>query len=432
MIPEPGSKNAVFEPVVAVDPQNENHIIIAAMVTDSGSDAATCANIGTPYLCANIHYHMTTDGGASWTSSEIPHGPNAGPNHPLAEATATYDPRLGFLPDGTILLEGRGLNSASASTSSGIGFATGTARGERIFSARSTDGGRTFTDFVIISQGDGVLVPGPSPSDAEGSTIAGHQVEEEAFSIAPDGTILTVWTNITATLGEEASALMMWSVSRDGGRTWAAAHTMPGTAKRVAPYDALITQEGTWIVAFLQWSGAATGGNPGDYEAWVARSADQGKTWGTKEIGAATWFPAVTQDGSLLVYAFPARNDDHTFTPSVTISQDDGGSFAPVHPLDAPQLWAATVTMIAGRNASVALYYGTDPEGSAHELRAVAVGTDWVSVPLVVEAHGTQAADALGDYFGLASTSGGAVAVWPDIGGEPAIHWARLHVLIPE
>src|ERR1051326_7712303 len=123
VIPEPGSKNAVFEPVVAVDPQNENHIIIAAMVTDSGSDEIGRAHVGTPYLCANIHYHMTTDGGASWTSSEIPHGPNAGPNHPLAEATATYDPRLGFLPDGTILLEGRGLNSASASTSSGIGFA---------------------------------------------------------------------------------------------------------------------------------------------------------------------------------------------------------------------------------------------------------------------------------------------------------------------
>lgn len=175
--PEPNN-----EPSIAVDPNDPEHLVAA------GND------YGTPNGDAWVGYHVSWDGGETWSRDLIP-GYRQGPPSELTGFEGAGDPVVMFGPEGNVYIAGicfkRALNPF------GFGYEWGRADG--IFVATSTDGGVTFDQITVVIT-------------ALQTLIMFHDKEWMAVDMN-NGNVYVMWAAFTGLV----TSNILFSRSTDGG-----------------------------------------------------------------------------------------------------------------------------------------------------------------------------------------------------------------------
>ena len=223
---------AEVEPWIVVDPTDPDHI--AAVWKQ---DRYTAGG-GSRGHVAGVSF----DGGATWESTVIPGlTPCSG-----GDWERTTDPWLAFGANGD-------LYSVSLSFDSEIPY------GGAILVNRSTDGGRTWNDPVVVHE-----APEPEYNDRE--TITADPVEA--------CTIYTTWTRFDQDPVMITTGDVVFSRSTDCGSTW----TEPVVVHRSRPVgiaaQIVVSPDGALLAFFKQ-----TRRDGEERPIWVKRSTDGGATW---------------------------------------------------------------------------------------------------------------------------------------------------------
>ena len=379
-----------FEPMAVVDPRDPEHIVVVA--SEHRPDAS-----GRTHRW-NIAY-ASFDGGRSWTRSEIPGGPSAGLDHPLVAATDMGDAVAAFLPDGTVLYAGLALNF----------FEDTVLRGYDLYVARSTDGGRTFPEVTVVASGRGLAVIGPLEAP-----VAWFANDKEWLSTGEDGTALLGWTEIEfpplddPASGEVGQNDAVFSVSRDGGRTWSAP-ALVATTGYSGSYP-LLEPDGTWHIALYNY-------NIGSLH--MATSFDEGATWGLQTLAGSTpsvaWPVLFLHEGAIH-YGHTADGEGDRPAARVLTSADHGAT------------WQPSLKFVNSGEVSWAQHtFAADGAGRLHVL-GYDGGEDGLDMTLWTQADGELSHRILdaglagssgprSHYLGLVGLPTGAFAVW--VTGDP-------------
>ena len=400
----PIDAGARFEPAVAVDPLDPLHLVATSI--DTTPDLRTGGEGWWPLA------HVSSDGGASWSTTRIPGGPSGDPRHPLSRYTAMGDPVPLFLPDGTLLL------GAIADARVAGPVVPSAKTGDALVVLRSTDGGRTFPEAAVVKEGGGAAgVVG----------LMQDEQDKEWFALGPDGTVLLSWVRIEAATPDHPSpeerVSIVVSSSTDGGRSWSPLSTVV-SGKRLQGPSPLVRDDGAWLVSYLDQS---------EQKAFTALSSDKGRTWDAQPLDASTRFPVLAKGrgpaGERIFLAYPASGDGpgSRQTPTLRWSDDGGATWSPPLALDAPEAEGPALPALAAAPDGAAYVTFWHPRGEGAQLRAVAFRDGRLSEPLVLdETEGSSART--GHYMGLASLPDGSVfAAWNALrGGEAAVTGARL------
>ncbi|MHB1260860.1 MAG: sialidase family protein [Thermoplasmatota archaeon] len=382
-----------FENILAVSPIDADHWAVASMYT-AGTGPQT------------VEVYSSWDAGATWTGATLPYGDRVPVDHPLRSVTVLADPSLVIAPDDTTLVfVGVGLTSAGAAGTYAPTFNT-------LFSARSTDGGRTFpADGVrILSQS---YVPLQDFSDYP-KTAMGH-----------DGRILAMWGNadipgsgglerFLASQGDSNQAgniEVRFSVSDDAGDSWTPPAFVYDSTHTVyySPVPAILG-DGSWVVMPSEELVLAPGG-----PVYVSRSTDEGRTWSWHETPmiAIGFGAAVGGPGSRMYYTYYEGATDFAF-PTVAWADSEEGPWTLRRLSDVPTERSAIYPSAAvdGRGVLHALYTWR-PEGSDHsETRMAQFTPDGERLADVVLEQNDRGERTFGHHFGVAALPDGAAATW--------------------
>jgi hypothetical protein len=336
------------EPHLAVDPSDEDHLIVAAMrettrdqfVTDvlvSRDGGATWQNgrstvemqRADPWLAVGhgnvaycvtlprlvtktdgtermgIYVYRSTDGGQSWSApTEVPF-----------EEGGSYDKTSIALDTTGGLFDGRIYVLATQGWTDGSGN-----RREGLIVARSTDGGTSFTVPLRF---------GPNNNLTHG---VGHPPV-----ILSDGTLVLPFFDM-AVQGSETflKHSRLWVLtSRDGGATAAGSYLVAESVAALFPFVAVDRSARHTDRLYIAWTGPE-----GDGNIYVARSDDRGKTWSrsvqvnsSSEIRQKRYKPILAvDDGGVVGVAWRDSRDDskdrctHVY---FSASMDGGNTFVP-------------------------------------------------------------------------------------------------------
>ena len=402
-----------WEPAVTVDPRDGRRVVAASM--DQGHDEN-----GQRYSWPLAH--LSEDGGATWTTTRLPMGPDQPLTHPLFAHNQADDPMVMFLADGTLLY-----TALTFAFASGANVNLG-GTGASVALWRSTDGGHTYSDGQVLHAGSGATSLRTPPG------FVGH--DKQWLAAAPDGSVLMAWNvnerGTTRCTGDCTRVLV--TASADGGRSWSQPSTLyEGVASGAFP---LVLEDGSWIVSYRQTNDAAV---------HVAVSQDEGKTWVTNtSIDSTTKFPMLaktvgpggTGERIYMVYPMSPEHDGQPDVPQVVTlrwSDDGGHSWSDALAIESTNVDARTSPAIAATpdGSAIVTYwrpYEADGGSLMAELRAVAVTPEGrLSPPLALDTH-EGPTRTTGDYMGLAALpGGGAFAVWNARHGDAhAITGARL------
>ena len=206
---------------------------------------------------------------------------------------------------------------------------SGGSHGGDIFFARSEDGGATFGEPLNLS----TSVGGDGKGRINANTWDNGSLD---IAVAPDGTILTAWT--------EYHGALWFSRSRDRGASFSKPF-------RVAGDDTFPTRAPALAVGpngnvYLTW----THGEDAGADIRIARSEDGGRTFGKSKVVAETNDysdapkVAIGRDGTLHV-VFGERSERTWRRADIryTRSTDRGDSFAPPRVISALQPGGATL-----------------------------------------------------------------------------------------
>lgn len=399
-----------WEPHVAAHPADPLHVVIATRALD--------APMGPTTFILWFDVHVSRDGGATWKVTPVRF------TKPLAAGLAPFapnvmgDPVVAFLPDGTLLLAGATLQYVPA-------VMGGVMRDIRLFVARSPDGGATFEEPAEVARSGGVLAHAFLPEPAGGlEVVAGGTMPDKPWiATGADGTALLAWSSFHMAPGEEYRGDILFSASRDGGRSWTApgmvaeGGMLTGSAPVVAP-------GGAWHVAYLDWANARVR---------VATSTDEGKTWSDVDVAPAGWMPALAAAGGRLVLAFPMGDvvgDDAPQVPALSWSDDGGATWSEPRALEKAGPAGRVLVSVAADAAGTAYvtHARSTSDGATSAFSAVALMPDGGEARLVLEGEIAAPASDLGDYLGVGAGPTGAYAVWATDAEGPrnAIAWARL------
>ncbi len=404
-----------WEPFVAVNPKNPDHIVIAHADQPSSFEEYYAT-------ASRMRVSVSEDGGATWETRVVPSGLDDSPFHPLARYKAIgYDPVIVFLPDGTLVMSAIATLHVLAPDVPVIAYA-----GYTLYTTRSVDGGRTWGDVRIVDTGDGLVA-----LEEVGAMFKAN--DKEWLTVGPDGTLLLVWTQITQgqpdnDFSQEEGRRLVFSASEDGGLTWSPAGVVDdeGNPHGASP---VIGRDGAWRVAYLERA---------SYELRFAESRDRGETWEARTIGQTSWLPAMRAqtlasgvERLLLAYATGGSFLEGQHQTEFTWSDDGGASWAPPLIIDVPEGEGPSLPDVAPAAGDGAWITYFDVEGPSSEQRsrylAVKVVDGVAGAPLVLdEMEGTTLN--LGHYMGLAVTpDGDALVAWVTYNeGEYDLVWARI------
>lgn len=421
-----GTPTHEWEPALAVNPLNPDHIVIVATTEPPNGF------YGTYFVSGRTRVAVTEDGGATWEVAVVPSGLDVGPTHPLAAyPSAGYDPVLAFLPDGTLVMSAIATNNLAVP-----GIPLLAEPGLTLYTTRSTDGGRTWQDVRIVDRGDGVLVRDTFGVAAVGAMWKFN--DKEWMTLGPDGTLLLVWTQFltahpeTAFLpetGARPGGRLVFSSSEDGGLSWSEPRIIDeeGSPHGASP---LVGRDGVWRVSYVDYEQDALR---------FAESRDRGQTWDIRTVGEATRFPRMRAqilasglERLLLVYAPREEDDPSELRVELTWSDDGGATWSPPIVLDTPQGEGDPTPEVAAgpRDSAWVTFFDLEGERGGQHSRYVAVMVvDGVAgAPLVLDEIDVYPGVTLGHYMGLASTpDGDALAAWvTHRGGQYDLAFARI------
>lgn len=389
-----GHASRPWEPMIAVDPRDAAHVVIATSVFE--------AIAGLPVATSWIETHATKDGGKTWATTRAP--------SPDPTLDAMGDAFVTFLPDGTPLLAGLAFHHAGSGTTQAYASAR---TAYSLFVARSSDGGASWDAPVIVRAGRGALALALAPPVlAQAAALAWDANDKEWIVAAPDGTLLATWADIhTVDPPEEPLSRqdLVAATSRDGGRSWSAPTLVEKGGQWLGAAPAILP-DGRMAVAYVDIL---------SLDLHVATSADGGRSWTPRSVGSAAFFPALVAVGPTLLLATAASNesapdtiqmDEKPQRVEVRASEDGGASWSAPRVVDDPEAPGRATPRLASAGSTALLSWFHAVDGGA-QLRVVALRGDDVSAPLVLdEPHAPSSA--LGDYMGLAATPTGAWASW--------------------
>lgn len=281
-------RNSETEPYLAVNPTDPDNMI-AAWHQDRWSTGAA-QGVGAAY---------TFDGGISWTFVNIPFTRcSGGTPRSAGDFERASDPWISFGPDGTAhymaLVADDSVNENGMAT------------------AHSSDGGRTWTDPVIIKA-----------SPAQDPVFASLFHDKNSITADPfdPDLVYATWT-----LFRQGVTALLVSRSTNGGRTWGPARPV-GTFEPLQPSQVAFFRQGAQIVVlpdgtlvnaffrilFDQKNVAV------DFEQALFRSFDQGRHWERMDSVVSEFAPASAVDPAL---GIPVR--DAGELPDVAVNRTTG------------------------------------------------------------------------------------------------------------
>lgn len=396
-----------YEPDIAVDPQNPDHLAAMAISPSTGD----CDPFAHPGSCTiRLILDTSLDGGTTW--QERPLTPSDRPTD------LGGDPSLAFGSDSTLYQ--LGLSSA------GIFVHTGPVE-QPLVSADLhvvTEQRGTDKPWLTIVPPDDVLYVaylGPTGGDHTGLLLSrstdhgvtwsapatvyrgpvimagGEQVALPPFApqalVANSKDVAITWVDPTlpgintAALGSEHHLLQV-ATSTDGGQTF----SQPRTVADVWSLGTAIAHAGTYVVVFRR-------GQEQDQQVVMARSRDRGRTWQTSVVS-----------GGQRLY------NDRSPAPGLGIAPNgtlDVVYYAPQRPcLDPVSLGNARLQRIRWTDVCVYDVYSTFSKDGAttwappHRLNAQPIaGDQFVHI---------QGQSRPGEYIGMASTDRAAYPIWID------------------
>ncbi len=179
---------------------------------------------------SDIGYAISTDAGATWTNGFLPGittFQGAGANDAVSDASVIYDAKHGVW-----LISSLPISAANI----------------QVVVSRSTDGGTTWSNPILLSQG----------ADLDKDWITCDNNNASPF-----------YGNCYAEWDDNGNADLIWmSVSNDGGLTWSAPATPAGAANGLGA-EPLVQSNGTVLVPFLADA----------FEIESFSSTDGGATW---------------------------------------------------------------------------------------------------------------------------------------------------------
>ena len=281
-------RNSETEPYVAVNPTNPDNMI-AAWHQDRWSNGSA-QGLGAAY---------TFDGGQTWTFVNIPFTRcSGGTANSAGDYERGSDPWISFGPDGTAhymaLVSDNTVNENAMTT------------------ARSTDGGRTWTAPTAIAA---------SPAqDPVGASLF-HDKNSITADPSDPNLVYATWT-----LFRSGVTALVVARSTDGGRTWGPARPV-GTFEPLDPsqlaffrqgVQIVVLPDGTLVNAFfrilLDQRNVVV-----DFEQALFRSFDQGQTWERMDTVVSEFQPATAVDPEL---GIPVR--DAGELPDIAVNRTTG------------------------------------------------------------------------------------------------------------
>ncbi len=255
-----------------------------------------------------IFIRRSLDGGKTWEAEHIP----------VAEQSST--PGIPFEDKPYIIAD----NSKSKFAGNlYVGWTRWRLTDSQMVLSRSTDDGKTWSAPIEIDAHPGL------PRDDNGAA--------EGFdgTVGPDGTLYTIWSQ---------DDNLMFTASRDGGKTFARARPIIHTAPIMYAIDTLERANGFPQIAidpksnrlYVTWSDYRNG----DIDVFVAESSDQGKHWcspirvnndpihdGVEQF--FQWLAVDPVDGSVNVVFYDRRSDPTNRKQTVVLarSTDAGRTF---------------------------------------------------------------------------------------------------------
>lgn len=294
---------------VSVTFDRKGHAILCYMAFDRLGTAGYWAHGATR---GGIFVRRSLDGGRTWERDHVPIL-----EHP-SEPGVPWEDKPYIVADNT---------DGPYSGNLYVGWTHFTLERSDMFFSRSTDDGRTWSAPIVISSKPGL------PRDDNGD------VEGFSGTVAPDGTLYTVWSDRTG---------ISLAVSHDGGKSFAPSHTVietgpanfsiPGfTRGNGFPQVGLDPRVGPNGRLFVTWSDFSNG----DFDVFSATSTDGGTTWSSparvntdaKHDGKDQffqWLAVDPTDGAEYALFYDRRADSLNVHPAVTLarSTDGGQTFA--------------------------------------------------------------------------------------------------------
>lgn len=379
-----------FEPMIVVNPSDPLHLV-------AGYSEHTTDALGAVHRWNKAA--VSKDGGATWKVVSIPGGPTAGPTHPLAKSTDMGDASVAILPDGVVLYSGLALNFLPGAM--GAGGLTA----YDLYVARSTDGGLTWPEVAVVARGRGAAIGVPVGF----VPVAWSAHDKNWLTAGTDGTALVAWGNIqyppTDQPQDIARVDLMFSASKDGGKTWSAPALVAKGKREYSGASPLVTAN-AWHIAFM---------NYGKPEMYVATSRDAGKTWTVAQAvaDAAFGYPnllAMPLDGRERLVLVYSRANESGESPAM-VTSDDGATWSAPTDLDAGAgvRWIQVSAAASNGTLYVLAYHG--PSGGPSEMRLLA-RRDNVTATLALDTGLAGSTGQRGHYVGVAALPDGAFATW--------------------
>lgn len=353
-------------PVVAVDPTDDRFVALAHRI-DYRSDPRMGIGMG-QFGCA---LQLSGDGGATWVPAEpVPQLPEG--------ADTCYAPQVAFEGDGTLHYLFVGLHGPG-NVPMGVFLTSSTDRGRTFTEPRQVLGGNAFGVRLAIDDGGrmhlvwlqahrepplGGLPPGDNPimwahSNDSGQTFSQpvrvsqpqrQRVAAPALETGPDGAVHMAYYDLRGDTRDyqglkgptwEGKWSLIVATAPDGGGL---------TRHRVAA-DGVVPPERVMLIftmpppalaagpdgrVYLGWHDARNG----DWDAFVARSADQGRTWrapvrvndDAAGAGGHQYLPQlnVAETGRVDALFYDRRRDPENQSTDVffAASRDGGQSFS--------------------------------------------------------------------------------------------------------
>jgi hypothetical protein len=290
---------------VSVTFDNRGHAILCYMAFDKLGRFSYWASGATR---SGLFVRRSLDGGATWETNHIPIA-----EHPT-ESGIPWEDKPFIVADDTDGPYGGNLY---------VGWTRWTLTDSQIRLSRSTDGGLTWSAPAEINGKRGL------PRDDNGA------LEGFAGAVGSDGTLYAVWS---------ADSILQFTLSRDGGRTFAPVRDILQTAPTMFQLQAFSRANGFPQIAtdrrtgmsgrlYVTWSDYRNGG----VDVFCAASTDGGRTWldpvrvNSDPIHNGSdhffqWLAADPVTGDLDILFYDRRADPQNRSQTVTLARSsDGG-----------------------------------------------------------------------------------------------------------